>query len=79
MLQNLPIMFFRISLIFCLLCLFLCFLDMDYTFHTFNCVILQKIANHDRNEIDLDLQKHLLLFAIAYKICTFLLLAWHIT
>ena len=46
------------------------------TFHTFNCVILQK-NNHDRNEIDLDLQKHLLLFA--YKIYTFLLFAWHIT
>ena len=30
MLQNLPIMLFGISLIFCLLCLFLCFLDMDY-------------------------------------------------
>ena len=30
MLQNLPIMFFGISLIFCLLCLFLCFLDMHY-------------------------------------------------
>ena len=30
MLQNLPIMLFGISLIFCLLCLFLCFLDMHY-------------------------------------------------
>ena len=30
MLQNLPIMLFGISLIFCLLCLFLCFLDMNY-------------------------------------------------
>ena len=30
MLQNLPIMLFGISLIFCLLCLFLCFLNMDY-------------------------------------------------
>ena len=30
MLQNLPIMLFGISLTFCLLCLFLCFLDMDY-------------------------------------------------
>ena len=30
MLQNLPIMLFGISLIFCLLCLFLCFLHMDY-------------------------------------------------
>ena len=30
MLQNLPIMLFGISLIFYLLCLFLCFLDMDY-------------------------------------------------
>ena len=32
MLQNLPIMLFGISLIFCLLAmLVLCFLDMDYT------------------------------------------------
>ena len=46
------------------------------TFHTFNRVIFAE-NNHDRNEIDLNLQKHLLLFA--YKICTFLLLAWHIT
>ena len=30
MLQNLPVMPFAISLIFFLLCLFLCFLDMDY-------------------------------------------------
>ena len=30
MLQNLPIMLFGISLIFCLLCLFLCFLEMHY-------------------------------------------------
>ena len=30
MLQNLPILLFGISLVFCLLCLFLCFLDMDY-------------------------------------------------
>ena len=29
-LQNLPIKLFGISLIICLLCLFLCFLDMDY-------------------------------------------------
>ena len=29
MLQNLPIILFGISLIFCLLCLFLCLLDMD--------------------------------------------------
>ena len=49
------------------------------TFHTFNCVILQKIRDHDRNEIDLDLQKHLLLELFAYKIYTFLLLAWHIS
>ena len=32
MLQNLPIMLFDISPIFCLLCLFLCFLDMHYAF-----------------------------------------------
>ena len=74
MLQNLPIMLFGISLIFCLLCLFLCFLDMDYADISL-CNFTEN--NHDRNEIDLDLQKHLLLFA--YKICTFLLLAWHIT
>ena len=50
---------------------------MDYAdISCFDCVILQK-NNHDGNEIDLDLQKHLLLFA--YKICTFLLLAWHIS
>ena len=50
------------------------------TFHTFNCVILQKVIMIEmkpgtyNDETDLDLQKHLLLFA--YKICTFLLLAW---
>ena len=44
MLQNLPIMLIGISLIFCLLCLFLCFLDMDYAdISCFDCVILQKI------------------------------------
>ena len=50
---------------------------MDYA--DISCFYLCNFAenNHDRNEIDLDLQKHLLLFA--YKICTFLLLAWHIT
>ena len=42
MLQNVPIMLFGISLIFCLLCLFLCFLDMDYA-DISDCVILQKI------------------------------------
>ena len=30
MLQNLPIMLFGISLIFFLICLFLCFLDMKF-------------------------------------------------
>ena len=30
MLQNFPNMLFGVSLIFCLLCLFLCFLDMGY-------------------------------------------------
>ena len=30
MLQNFPIMLFEISLIFCLLWFFLCFLGMDY-------------------------------------------------
>ena len=30
MLPNLPIVLFGISLIFCLLCLFLCFADMHY-------------------------------------------------
>ena len=42
MLQNLPIMLFGISLIFCLLCLFLCFLDMDYADISLS-VILQKM------------------------------------
>ena len=48
------------------------------TFRTFNCVILPKIIMK-YVDLDLDLQKHLLLFA--YKICTLLLLAiaWHIT
>ena len=32
MLQNLPIMLFGISPIFCLLCLFLCFSEMHYAF-----------------------------------------------
>ena len=75
MLHNLPIMLFGISLIFYLLCLFLCFLDMDYA--DISCFKLCNFAenNHYRNEIYLDLQKHLLLFA--YKICTFILLAWH--
>ena len=50
---------------------------MDYAdISYFNYVIFAE-NNHDRNQIDLDLQKHLLLFA--YRICTFLLLAWHIT
>ena len=55
MLQNLPIMLFGISLIFCLLCLFLCFLDMDYA--DISCFSLCNFAenNHNRNEVDLDL------------------------
>ena len=59
--------------------LVLCFLDMDYNYADISYFQLCNFAenNHDKNEIDLDLQKHLLLFA--YKICTFLLLAWHIT
>ena len=77
MLRNLPIMLFAISLIFCLLCLFLCFLNMDYADISYFKLCNFAENNHDRNEIDLDLQKHLLLFA--YKICTFPLLAWHIT
>ena len=70
MLQNLPIMLFGISLIFCLLCLFLCFLDMDCADISYFKLCNFAENNHDRNEINLDLQKHLLLFA--YKICTFL-------
>ena len=44
MLQNLPSMLFGISPIFCLLCLFSCFLDMGYDdISYFYCVILHKI------------------------------------
>ena len=75
MLQNLPIMLFGISLIFCLLCLFLCFLDIDYADISYFSLCNFAENYHDRNEIDL--QKHLLLFV--YKIGTFLLLAWLIT
>ena len=47
MLQNLPIMLFGISLIFCLLYLFLCFLDMDYA----TLLILKPTENDsDRND-----------------------------
>ena len=45
MLQNLPIMLFGISPIFCLLCLFLCFLDMDTHIHFF-----VEISDRDVNE-----------------------------
>ena len=60
MLQNLPIMLFGISLIFCLLCLFLCFLDMDYAHISYFKLCNFAENNLDRNDIDLDLQKHLL-------------------
>ena len=39
--QNLPIMVFGTFLIFCLLCLFLCFLDMDYA--DISCFLIAKI------------------------------------
>ena len=71
MLQNLPIMLFGISLILCLLCLFLCFLDMDYADISYFKLCNFAEDNHDRNEIDLNLQKHLLLFAykLAHSYC----------
>ena len=52
MLQNLPIMLFGISLIFCLLCLFLCFLDMDYA--DISCFQSQKFTenDHGKNEMN---------------------------
>ena len=53
MLQNLPIMLFGISLIFCLLCLFLCFLDTDYADISYFKLCNFAENNHDRNEIDL--------------------------
>ena len=51
MLQNLSIMLFGISLIFCLLCLFLCFLDIHYADNLFILIvyfcIFLKINDHD--------------------------------
>ena len=71
MLQNLPIMLFGISLIFCLLCLFSCFLDMDYADISYFKLCNFAEGNHDRNETDLNLQNHLLLFAykLAHSYC----------
>ena len=53
-LQNLPIMLFGISLTFYLLCLFLCFRDMDYADISYFQLCNFAENNHDRNEIDLD-------------------------
>ena len=49
MFQNLPIMLFGISLIFCLLCLFLCFLNMDYADISYFKFCNFAENNHDRN------------------------------
>ena len=61
MLQNLPIMLFSISQIFCLLCSFLCFLNMNYADNY--------VENSSRKAINFNATAQPDYLALPYHVC----------